>query len=73
MAYITGNRSNTISLGQRIAEIAAQFSEGYQAWRLYRRTLSELQGLSMRDLNDLGLNQTTLHRAALDAAYGKRA
>jgi len=72
MAYMTGNRTTTMTLGNRLTEIGSQFYESYTAWRLYRRTLSELQDLSVRELNDFGLNPSTLRQAALDAAYGKR-
>ena len=29
----------------------------YQKWRKYRRTLNELNGLSTRELNDLGISR----------------
>jgi len=72
MAYIAGNRNTTITLGGRFAEIFADLTNAYTTWRLYRRTLSELQGLSMRELNDLGLNAGSIRSAAYEAAYGKR-
>lgn len=37
--------------------------------RTYRRTLSELQSLSTKDLADLGLNRSMLRRIAWQAAY----
>jgi len=48
-----------------------QAAEAYSAWRLYRRTLNELQGLSVREMDDLGLNQSMLRQAAFEAVYGK--
>jgi len=71
MAYIAGNRSNTISLGERLNEIFVDFAASYTAWRLYRRTLAELQDLSARELTDLGLDRSNLRAAAYEAAYGK--
>lgn len=73
MAFVSSNRTTTLSLGNRLAEIWQQAAEAYANWRLYRRTLSELQALSSRDLADLGLNRSMLRRAALEAAYGKAA
>ncbi|GAA5067166.1 DUF1127 domain-containing protein [Roseibacterium beibuensis] len=70
MAFVSSNRSN-VALGSRLGEIWQQASEAYATWRLYRRTLAELQGLSGRELADLGLNRSILRRAALEAAYGK--
>jgi len=73
MAYVSGNRSTTLSLGSRLGEIFSGLSEAYRAWRVYRQTLTELQGLSVRELNDLGLNPSTIRAAAMEAAYGKQA
>jgi uncharacterized protein YjiS (DUF1127 family) len=71
MAYVSSNRTATTSLGARFAEIGKQAVEDFTAWRLYRRTLSELRDLSVSELADLGLNRSTLRRAALEAVYGK--
>jgi hypothetical protein len=43
MAYVSSNRTASISVGPRLAEMFKQASEAYTAWRLYRRTLNELQ------------------------------
>jgi uncharacterized protein YjiS (DUF1127 family) len=51
--------------------MARMAAEGYHAWRLYRRTVTELQRLSPRELDDLGLNRSTLTEAAFEAVYGK--
>ncbi len=71
MAYVSGNRSTTISIGTRLSEVFTGLSEAYAAWRIYRRTINELQSLSVRELDDLGLNRSMLKAAALEAAYGK--
>jgi uncharacterized protein YjiS (DUF1127 family) len=73
MAYVTSNRTATSSLGARFAEMGKQATEAFVAWRLYRRTLNELQDLSPRELADLGLNRAMLRQAAFDAVYGKAA
>ena len=74
MAYASSNRTATTtpSFGERIAEIRKELIAAWRANRVYRETLRELQGLSARELNDLGLNATTLRAIALEAAYGKR-
>lgn len=71
MAYVTGNRTITASFGQRFAELRDTLTESYSNWRVYRRTLSELQELSGRELADLGINRSMITRIALEAAYGK--
>jgi uncharacterized protein YjiS (DUF1127 family) len=71
MAYVSSNRTASTSVGPRLAEMFKQASEAYTAWRHYRRTLSELQDLSVRELDDLGLNRSNLRQAAFEAVYGK--
>ena len=46
-----------------------ELATGFAKYRLYRRTLAELQGLSGRELADLGLNRTEIRRVAYFAAY----
>ena len=39
-------------------------------YRLYRRTLAELEGLSNRELRDLGISRFSVRQIARDAVYG---
>ncbi len=73
MAYYTGNRTQHQTLAQRFADLRSKAAEAYANWRVYRVTLNELQGLSMRELADLGINPSMIKRIALEAAYGKTA
>ena len=73
MAFVSGNRSTTLSLGNRLGEIRHQAAQAFANWRMYRRTLAELQGLSTAEMADLGLNPSMIKRVALEAAYGKGA
>jgi uncharacterized protein YjiS (DUF1127 family) len=72
MAYVSSNRTTTLGLGDRLAEIRKDLGEAWRAYRVYRQTLTELQALSTRELNDLGLNPSMLRTIALEAAYGKQ-
>ena len=36
----------------------------YRRWRRYRETVRELQGLSSRELNDLGISRPDISRLA---------
>lgn len=72
MAYVSSKRTATTSIGPRLAEMMREASEAYTAWRLYRRTLNELEDLSVRELDDLGLSRATVRQAAFEAVYGKR-
>ena len=48
---------NTTSLTSRL-----------RRWRRYRETVRELQGLSSRELNDLGITRPDISRLAREAA-----
>ena len=72
MAYVSSNRTTTLGLVDRLAEIRKDMAEAWRTYRVYRQTLTELQALSMRELNDLGLNPSMLRSIALEAAYGKQ-
>lgn len=39
-------------------------------YRLYRRTLAELEVLSNRELRDLGISRFAVRQVAYDAVYG---
>jgi len=40
----------------------------YAVWKRYSRTVSELQELSSRELADLGISRSDIHRVAREAA-----
>lgn len=69
------NAANATGFGRAadirgIAGLARMARTRFAQYRTYRRTLSELETLSRRELNDLGLNKHALHTIAYDAAYG---
>ena len=70
MAYVSGNRSQTATLGARFSEYREAAVAAYGNWRVYRTTLNELQELSPREMADLGMNRSMIRRIALEAAYG---
>lgn len=65
------NRATAAPFGQRLADLRDTAKTAYANWRTYRVTLAELQGLSMREMVDLGINPSMIKRIALEAAYGK--
>jgi uncharacterized protein YjiS (DUF1127 family) len=40
----------------------------YRRWRRYRETVRELQNLSTRELNDLGIQRVDISRLAREAS-----
>jgi uncharacterized protein YjiS (DUF1127 family) len=59
-------------IGFRTGRLAAAYRstvERIAMYRLYRRTLSELQELGDRELKDLGLNRSMLRSIAYKTAY----
>jgi uncharacterized protein YjiS (DUF1127 family) len=55
----------------RISGFFSNLNENRRRYSIYRQTLRELDRLSDRDLNDLGLHRATINSVALEAAYGK--
>lgn len=71
MALIQDTRGAERGFAVRIAGMFQALSEAYARHKVYRQTLGELQGLSARELNDLGINRAMITRVAIEAAYGK--
>lgn len=69
MAYNTDTRSAGITFGQRLSEIRADLADRFARRRVYRTTMSELQMLNDRELNDLGINRSDIKRISLESAY----
>lgn len=71
MAYTNAPRSATAGLADRLSALVADIRDSLRRRRLYRDTLRELNALSTRELNDLGIHRSMITRVALEAAYGK--
>ena len=68
MNTITRSGSTTFD---RISAFFAGVADKGRRYGVYRQTLRELDALSDRDLNDLGLHRAMIEDVALQAAYGK--
>lgn len=70
MAYVNSSRHATVSFGDRIVALVKVAGQAMQRRRVYLQTLNELNGLSDRDLADLGIARSELSTVAREAAYG---
>jgi len=48
--------------------IKMNITRSFNNWRKYRQTVSELGRMSNRELNDLGIDRSEIHRVAREAA-----
>ena len=71
MTTTTQTRSFVATLSDQFATVRARMADAAARRKVYRTTLAELEALSDRDLNDLGLSRSMIKSVALDAAYGK--
>jgi uncharacterized protein YjiS (DUF1127 family) len=44
------------------------FTRSFSNWRKYRQTVSELGRMTTRELHDLGIDRSDIHRVAREAA-----
>lgn len=69
MADITNTSPVLTGPVARVQTMLRAFGTRFAQYRVYRDTLHELQMLSVRELNDLGVSQSEIRRVAYEAAY----
>ena len=57
-----------ITFADRWANARANMAGAYTKRKMYRTTLSELSGLTNRELADIGFNRSMIQRLAMEAA-----
>ncbi len=70
MAYANTHTAAT-SITDRFSTMLARIADDRAKRRVYNTTLRELNMLSNRDLNDLGISHADIEPIAYKAAYGK--
>lgn len=69
MAYMNSTRTAQVSFSDRFAAIVKVAADLIERRRVYNQTRFELNGLSDRDLADLGLARASIADIAYEAAY----
>lgn len=69
MAYANDIRATHNGIFDRLATLFANLAERRARYAVYRETEHELNGLSDRDLSDLGLSRSSIKAVAYEAAY----
>ncbi|MGH1465098.1 MAG: DUF1127 domain-containing protein [Cognatishimia sp.] len=70
MAMATDYIASTAHIELSSTSIFGTWVARFTKFRLYHKTVSDLNGLSSRELADLGLSRSGIKAAALQAVYG---
>lgn len=70
MAHVIRDNGTSLSISARLGEIFAQAIQAYRARNDFRRTYNELNKLSARELDDLGISRSEIRRVAMESTYG---
>jgi uncharacterized protein YjiS (DUF1127 family) len=71
MATVNTTRVSSFGLADRIAAFVASTKAAAAKRRVYATTVTELNGLTDRELSDLGIARIMIQDLARTAAYGK--
>ncbi|MES2915237.1 MAG: DUF1127 domain-containing protein [Pseudomonadota bacterium] len=71
MAYVNTNRIARKGFADRLAFVKDTVLTAIARRRTYLRTVAELNGLTDRELADLGISRLGISEIAHEAAYGK--
>jgi len=70
MAFVSDTRTGGSSFSNRIATLRGDVKHRFDQYKTYRKTLGELESLTSRELNDIGISVGDVRRIASEAAYG---
>lgn len=69
MAFVSHIRATQTGTQNPISTAFHNMLERFKEYRLYRKTLAELNQLSDRELADIGLSRSMARRVAFDATH----
>lgn len=70
MAFASEIHALNVDITHRIAEKFKAVSARLDSYRVYRETLTELNSLSDRELQDIGIHYSMIKAIARETAYG---
>ncbi|MGO4853528.1 DUF1127 domain-containing protein [Phaeovulum sp. W22_SRMD_FR3] len=70
MALAQNIRTAEVGFADRLMALVTRIGEARARRAVYTQTLRELNALTTRELNDLGISRSMITRVAQDAAYG---
>ncbi|WP_194094470.1 DUF1127 domain-containing protein [Marivivens aquimaris] len=70
MAYANDARATGFNFFGSVSNLSATLADRFAKFKLYRATMVELEKLSDRELNDLGIARAMIKGVAIEAAYG---
>ncbi|MBE1292099.1 MAG: DUF1127 domain-containing protein [Shimia sp.] len=68
MAYVASTPSVSAPKASGLSVVFAKAAERFRQYRVMRTTYNELNQLSDRELNDLGLSRSMIRRVAIEAS-----
>jgi len=71
MAFANDIHSFETGMVRRMYETLVQARAGFAKRKTYNSTLNELEMLSQRELDDLGITRSNIRKIAHEAAYGE--
>ena len=70
MAFVQSTQVANFGIYDRLSAALSSVKVALQRRAIFSQTIRELQNLSNRELADIGINRTDIHRIAMDAAFG---
>lgn len=71
MAYVNSTTISRRGFFDRFSGVKDSVLTAIRQRRIYERTVAELNGLTDRELNDLGISRFSIPELARESAYGK--
>ena len=71
MAYVNSTTISRRGFFDRVSGVKDSVLTAIRQRRIYERTVAELNNLTDRELNDLGISRFSIPELARESAYGK--